>query len=124
MADDARIAEQAVNVLVAEARDLAEVEAGEGLPEILALPQNRQPRQAGLEALEADLLEETHVVGDRTTPFAVVVGHVVLGAGVPGATLPAVRPDDQPALGHPKSPPRTALWHESGRHESRRHERS
>jgi hypothetical protein len=96
MAHDPGISQQAGDVLVAEARDFVEIEAGEGLPEILALSQDRQPRQAGLEAFEADLLIEAKIVGDRPTPFAVVVGRVFGRATLPEAARPAVLAGDQP----------------------------
>lgn len=81
VAHDAGIAEEARDVALAEGRDPVEVEARKGGTEVLALAQDRQPRQAGLEALEADLLEQPDIVGDRTAPFAVVVDGVV---GRPG----------------------------------------
>src|SRR5215207_1730762 len=52
-----------------EGRDAVEVEAGERAAERLALAQDRQPREPGLEALEAELLEQPHVVGDGAAPF-------------------------------------------------------
>ena len=50
-----------------------EIETGEGLAEILALPQDGQPGQARLKTFEADLLEQPEVVADRPAPFMVVV---------------------------------------------------
>jgi hypothetical protein len=46
VADDPGVAEEALDVSLAEACDLLEVEAGERLPEVLALAQDRQPREA------------------------------------------------------------------------------
>ena len=64
--------------VVAEPRDPLEVEAGERLPEVVALPQDRQPGEARLEPLEHELLEQAAVVVDREAPLGVVVG-LVLG---------------------------------------------
>jgi hypothetical protein len=46
VADDRGVAEQPLDVLLAEPRDLGEVEAGKGAPEPLPLAQDRQPREA------------------------------------------------------------------------------
>ena len=59
-----------------KAATVLDLEAGERGAEVLALAQNRQPRQTRLEAFEAKLLEQTHVVGDRMAPFVVVVLHI------------------------------------------------
>ena len=74
VADDAGVAEQALDVGGAEARDRLGVEVGEGAAEVLALAQDRQPGQARLEALEAELLEQVAVVGRGAAPLVVVVG--------------------------------------------------
>jgi hypothetical protein len=50
MAHDADIAEQAGDVVRVERGDPLGIEAGEAVPERLALVQDRQPAQAGLEA--------------------------------------------------------------------------
>jgi len=52
-----------------ESGDPLGIEAGEALPERLALVQDRQPAQTGLEAFEAKLFEEARVVGDREAPL-------------------------------------------------------
>ena len=83
------VAEQALDVPLVEARDLLEVEAREGPAEGLALAQDRQPREPGLEALEAQLLEQAPVVADREAPFVVVVGAVL---GVESAHQQRARP--------------------------------
>ena len=83
------------DVALVEPRHHLEVEARERPPEVLALAQDRQPRQPGLKALEAQLLEQADVVGDREAPLAVVVGPVVRRRG------PPVRPpaaDETPSL--------------------------
>ena len=67
--------------------------------EILALAEDREPGQAGLEALEADLLEQPEVVGDRPAPFAVViVADIRAGRRCQAQRLPAVCADDQPVI--------------------------
>ena len=76
MADDARVPKQPLDVALAEARDRFGIEAGEGGAEVLALAQDRQPRQPGLEALEAQPLEQAALVGDGPSPLLVVVGDV------------------------------------------------
>jgi hypothetical protein len=58
----------------------ASLEVFECAPERLALAQDRQPRQARLEAFEAQLLEQPAVVPDRKAPLAVVIVDV-LGCG-------------------------------------------
>jgi hypothetical protein len=88
MAHDRGVAEQPLDVPGAEPRDGLEVEAGERAPEALPLAQDRQPGEPGLEALEAELLEQPAVVVDREAPFGVVVRPVLLGRVAPAA------PDD------------------------------
>ena len=58
------------------------------------LAQDRQPGQPGLERLQAELLEQPHVVVLRHAPLVVVVGQVDLGRAGPAAARPAVRADD------------------------------
>ena len=96
---------------------LREVEAGEGVAEILALAEDRQPRQAGLEALEADLLEQPEIVGDRPPPFAIVIDRVVRRARHPRRSAPC-RPRRQSGLRSPPSGPpvtQSVTSHESVR---------
>ena len=57
MADDPGIAEQPLDVAFIEVGDTLDREAGERLPESLPLPQDREPRQTCLEALEREQLE-------------------------------------------------------------------
>ena len=66
VAHDAGVAHQAGDVLGAVAGDAVGIEAVEGLAEVLALPEDRQPRQAGLEAFEDELLEQGAIVGIGT----------------------------------------------------------
>lgn len=60
--------------------DGSDVEAREGRAEVLALGEDRAPAQPGLEALQAQLLEQAPVVGDGKDPLAVVVGEELPGA--------------------------------------------
>jgi hypothetical protein len=52
VADDARVLQQAFDIGLVEGGYLAGIEVGEGLAEGLALVEDGQPAQAGLEALE------------------------------------------------------------------------
>ena len=90
MADDRRVLKQALDVGPIEGGDLLGHEAGERAAEVLALAQDRDPREAGLEPLEAELLEEPDVVDDRTAPLVVVVVDIVVGRARPPATGDAV----------------------------------
>src|SRR5437879_5232633 len=54
-------------------------------PESLALAQDHLPRQARLEALEHDLLEQPRLVVDGPAPLVVVVGGHQLGPDRPAA---------------------------------------
>ena len=85
VADDRGVGEQARDVALAERRDPVGVEALERRPEALALAQDRQPRQARLEALEAEPLVEPALVADRAAPLLVVVGVVPLVGRLPAA---------------------------------------
>ena len=82
MSHDAGIAEQALDVALPEARHLLEVELRERRAERVALPQDREPRQPRLEALETELFEEPAIVGDRKAPLVVVVVDVEPGGAV------------------------------------------
>ena len=59
-----------------ESRHALELEPRKRAPEGLALAQDRQPGQPGLEALEAELLEQPHILRDRKSPLGVVIGAV------------------------------------------------
>ena len=78
VADDARRrpSSRATSALVVR-RDHGRVEAGERAPERLALAQDRDPREPGLERLEGQPLVEQPVAADRPAPLLVVVGDVV-----------------------------------------------
>ena len=61
---------------------------GEGGAKGGSLAQNRDPRQAGLERIEAEPLEQFALIGQglrRHPPFGVVVGLVQLGASAEAA---------------------------------------
>src|SRR5207244_1380415 len=68
---------QALDVRLPERRDGLDVEAREHLPEGVALAQDGDPRQPGLERLQRHPLVEPAVVGDRAAPLVVVIGEVV-----------------------------------------------
>jgi hypothetical protein len=74
--DDRGVGQEPLDVALAEAGDDFRVESLEGGPKTLALPQNRQPREPGLEALQAEPLVDPTLARDRPAPFVVVVGLV------------------------------------------------
>jgi hypothetical protein len=76
MADDRGIGEQALDVAFVERGDTIGVEALERRAKALALAQDRQPAEAGLEALEAQPLVEPALVADGAAPLLIVVGDV------------------------------------------------
>lgn len=77
MAYDAGIGKATGNVRIIEQRYFCKVETGKGGAKILALAQNGQPGQAGLKAFQADFLEQAVVVGNRATPFLVMIATVI-----------------------------------------------
>ena len=96
VADDAGVGEEPGDVVRAEAAQGFGVEVGEGAAEVLALAQDGQPGQAGLEALEAELLEQVAVVRRRPAPLLVVVGRVERVVAAPAAADVAVGTLAQP----------------------------
>ena len=76
MADDPGVAEEPLDVAVAEARDALGIEAAEATAERLALAQDRDPGEPRLEALEAQPLVEAALVAYRPPPLLVVVRDV------------------------------------------------
>ena len=94
VADDRGVIEQAGYVILSEAGHPGVVEAGEGAAKGIPLAQDGQPRKTGLEALEAQLLEQTAILGERETPFRVVVGPVLQGGISPPAAGDTVFADD------------------------------
>src|SRR5688572_540971 len=73
VAHDARISEQARDVLLLEARDAIEIEVMKGGAKVLAFSQDGAPAEPRLKPLETKLLEQPAVVGHRKTPLAIVV---------------------------------------------------
>ena len=83
--DDPSIAEQTLDVAGRESRNPGKREVGERTPEVLTLPENRQPAQASLKAFQTDLLEEPLIVIDRTSPLRIVVRQILRRRGSPPA---------------------------------------
>ncbi len=105
MAHDAGVGEGARHLRLAPAGEARGVEAVERGAEVLALPQDRQPAQPGLEAVEHELGEQRPAVGLGPAPLVVVIGDVERVGAAPRAALPrrpfhagvhAVRPRSQP----------------------------
>ena len=88
--DDARVGEEALDVLVAEGRHGGGLEAGEGGTVAVALAQDRVPRQAGLGTLEDEQLEHVALVADGDAPLRVVVGAEELVRAVAPGTARAI----------------------------------
>src|SRR5882762_5596645 len=86
VAHDSGIGHQSPHVACAEARDLCRVEPGEGPAIIVALVEDRRPRESRLCAFEDQELEQAPVVVDRHSPFLVVIAEVLLAPQGPGAT--------------------------------------
>ena len=80
VADDARIGQETVDIIGPEARHRVDLEVRERGAEVLALAEDRQPRETRHEALEAELLEEAPIVRHRPPPLAVVIGPIQLVA--------------------------------------------
>src|SRR5690606_21698123 len=59
---------------------------------VLALGEDSAPAQSRLEALEAQLLEQPAIVGDREAPFGVMVVKELGRRAAPGTPRPAIRP--------------------------------
>ena len=90
MPDDSGVLEQAIDVARTEPGHGVEVEAAKRAPERVALAEDDEPAQPGLESFEADLLEEPAPVTDGQSPFAVVVAAVERIAVAPEAADDAV----------------------------------
>ena len=76
MADDAGVFQQPPHVARTEAGHRGRLEILERPAEVIALAKDGDPAQAGLKTFQADLLEETAIVGDRPSPFLVVIPDV------------------------------------------------
>ena len=83
VANDAGIAQQALQLAAIVAGDALRAEAVEGGAVVLAFLQDRVPTQAGLGAFEDKKLEENAIVVLRQAPFFVVItdGQRVAGPG-------------------------------------------
>ena len=81
------------------ARDLLRIETVEGGAEGGALAQDGDPRQAGLEAVERELLEQGAVVPFRNAPLLVVIGEIERVDARPRAAMKPVGMGGGPAGG-------------------------
>src|SRR5918993_5337289 len=90
VAEDAGLVKGAPDVALREGGNRLNLEVVERRAEVLPLPQDRQPRQARLEALEHHPLVEASVVRHRPSPLLVVVDGVVRRGRAPPAAPPAV----------------------------------
>jgi hypothetical protein len=90
VADDARVAEEALDVGLGHGGDLLGVEAVEHLAERRSAAEDRDPGQARLEPLEAHLLEEAHRIVLRGSPLLIVVAAVLGVVRAPRAPREAV----------------------------------
>src|SRR5690348_17821513 len=79
-----------MNLLRVVTRDLLRDKIVEGAAEIVALAQDGDPGEPGLEAVEDQLLIERAVVIFRHAPFGVVIGDVNRILARPGASRLAV----------------------------------
>ena len=62
MAHDAGVGEQPRDVVVSEPSHPLKLKIGESVPERGPFAEDRQPREARLKSLQAELLEQPHVV--------------------------------------------------------------
>jgi hypothetical protein len=76
MPHDSLVAQQAFDVVLGKPGNAVGVEILEGSAKSLALTQDREPREAGLESLQAEALVDAALVADRPSPLVVVVGGV------------------------------------------------
>ena len=96
MPDDTRVCEESFDAARREAGDFLGVEPLEGTSEVLALLQDREPAEARLKTLEADLLEQARVVGDREAPLRIVIADLQRIGPAPSAALSAVVTREEP----------------------------
>ncbi len=94
MPDDARIREQPQDVVFRHGGHALGIEPVEQLAESGPAAKDRDPRQTGLETLEAQLLVEGTRVALLGAPLLVVVATVLGIGGSPGAARHAVVSDD------------------------------
>ena len=83
--DDRGVAEQPLDVPIVEAGNPLRVEPLECAAERLPLPQDRDPRETRLEALETEALVDALLGRDRAAPLLVVVGVVERIGRLPAA---------------------------------------
>src|SRR6516162_2251688 len=76
IAHDAGVLHQRRGLALAVTRNFFGVETVERAAEVLALAQDRDPRQSGLESVEDQLLIERAVVVFGHAPFGVVIGNI------------------------------------------------
>jgi len=69
---------EALNIRIGEVCHFGDLKPFEGRAEILALAQNRQPRQAGLKPFEADFFKKPRIINDRMTPFLIVIADILI----------------------------------------------
>jgi hypothetical protein len=83
--DDRRVGDESLDVALTERGDPVGIEPCECGPEALALAEDGQPAEAGLEPLETEPLVEPPLVADGAAPFLVVVGDVKRVGRLPAA---------------------------------------
>src|SRR5450631_138452 len=76
VADDAGVVHQRMQLFGVVARDLFRDEIVEGAAKVVALAQDRDPRQPGLKTVEDELFVQRAVIIFRHAPFGVVIGQV------------------------------------------------
>src|SRR5206468_535324 len=76
VADDSGVFQQTLDVALTKPRDALEIETGERLAKCFALAENCPPAQARLKTFETDLFEQAPIVGDRKSPFIVVISDI------------------------------------------------
>src|SRR5262249_44219637 len=114
VAHDAGILHQLLDLSRRVARDFRGLEGVEGAPEILALAQDGDPGQPGLEAVENELLVERAVVVFRHAPFLVVIGDVERILLRPGTAFEAVGVEEGRAHSAALASPGHANWAQAG----------
>ena len=73
MANDTLVLKKSVDVARRHGRDLLWVEAVKDVAKFVALAKDRQPTQARLKTLQANLLKQPHIIGDRPSPLPIVI---------------------------------------------------
>ncbi len=99
VAHDSRILHQRRQLLGRIAHHGLRIEAIEGLPEILALPQDGDPGQPCLKPVEHQFFEQRPVIGLGHAPVRVVIGHIERVQTRPRAARLAVGMQDDTAGG-------------------------